>query len=35
MNGVTQLLNAMGHGDPHAASRLLPLGYNEPRKLVE
>jgi hypothetical protein len=26
---VTQLLTAFEHGDPHAASRLLPLGYDE------
>jgi hypothetical protein len=24
-NDVTQLLRALGQGDPHAASRLLPL----------
>jgi hypothetical protein len=29
MNDVTQLLNALGQGDPHAASRLLPLVYEE------
>ena len=29
MNDVTQLLIALGQGDPHAASRLLPLGYDE------
>ena len=30
---VTQLLNALEQGDPHAASRLLPLVYDELRKL--
>jgi hypothetical protein len=29
MNDVTQLLNALGQGDPHAASRLLPVVYEE------
>jgi hypothetical protein len=29
MNDVTQLLSALGQGDPHAASRLLPLFYDE------
>jgi hypothetical protein len=29
MNDVTRLLNALEQGDPHAASRLLPLGYEE------
>jgi hypothetical protein len=33
MNGVTQPLSALGQGDPHAASRLLPLVY-ELRKLA-
>jgi hypothetical protein len=27
MNEVTQLLSALGQGDPHAAGRLLPLVY--------
>jgi hypothetical protein len=26
---VTQLLSALGQGDPHATSRLLPLVYDE------
>jgi RNA polymerase sigma factor (TIGR02999 family) len=34
MHEVTQLLNALDHGDPHAASRLLPLVYDELRKLA-
>ena len=34
MHDVTQLLTALGHGDPHAASRLLRLGYDELRKLA-
>jgi hypothetical protein len=31
---VTQLLNALGQDDPHAASRLRPLAYDEARKLA-
>jgi hypothetical protein len=31
---VAQLLSAQGQGDPHAASRLLPLVYDELRKLA-
>jgi hypothetical protein len=31
---VTALLSALGQGDPHAASRLLPLAYKELRKLA-
>ena len=31
MNDVTQLLSALGRGDPHAASRLLPLVRGSPR----
>jgi hypothetical protein len=31
---VTQLLSALGQGDPHAASWLLRLVYDELRKLV-
>jgi hypothetical protein len=27
-------LSALDHGDPHAASRLLPLVYDELRKLA-
>jgi hypothetical protein len=34
MHEVTQLLNALGQGDPHAASRLLPLVYEELRRLA-
>jgi RNA polymerase sigma factor (TIGR02999 family) len=34
MTDVTQLLNALEQGDPHAASRLLPLVYDELRKLA-
>ncbi len=34
MNDVTQLLNAIDHGDPHAADQLLPLVYDELRRLA-
>ena len=34
MQDLTQLLNALEQGDPHAASRLLPLVYDELRKLA-
>jgi hypothetical protein len=34
INNVPQLLNALGHGDPHAPSRLLPLAYEGLRRLV-
>jgi hypothetical protein len=34
MNHVTQLLSALGQGDPHAASRLLPLVYDELSRLA-
>jgi hypothetical protein len=34
MTNVTQLLNALEHGDPQAARRLLPLVYDELRKLA-
>jgi RNA polymerase sigma factor (TIGR02999 family) len=34
MTGVTQILNAIEHGDPHAADQLLPLVYDELRKLA-
>jgi hypothetical protein len=34
MNQVTELLNALGQGDPHAAGGLLPLVYDERRKLA-
>src|SRR5262245_39524047 len=34
MNDVTSLLNAIELGDPQAAARLLPLVYDELRKLA-
>jgi RNA polymerase sigma factor (TIGR02999 family) len=34
MNDVTQILNAIEHGDPHAADQLLPLVYDELRRLA-
>ncbi len=34
MNDVTQLLNAIEQGDPHAANLLLPLVYDELRRLA-
>jgi hypothetical protein len=34
MNDVTPLLSALGQGDPRAASRLLPLIYEELHKLA-
>jgi RNA polymerase sigma factor (TIGR02999 family) len=34
MPEVTQLLTAMDQGDPHAASQLLPLVYDEFRRLA-
>jgi DNA-directed RNA polymerase specialized sigma24 family protein len=34
MPDVTQLLNAIDAGDPHAAEQLLPLVYEELRKLA-
>ncbi len=34
MNEATQILNAIGEGDPRAASQLLPLVYGELRKLA-
>src|SRR4051794_14355442 len=34
MSEVTQLLNAIQDGDPHAASQLLPLVYDELRRLA-
>jgi RNA polymerase sigma factor (TIGR02999 family) len=34
MPDVTQLLNAVAGGDPHAAAQLLPLVYDELRKLA-
>ena len=34
MHAVTQLLNAIDNGDPQAAGQLLPLVYDELRKLA-
>ena len=34
MNEVTRILSAIEQGDPHAAEQLLPLVYNELRKLA-
>jgi hypothetical protein len=34
MNEVTRILDAIGGGDPHAAGRLLPLVYDELRRLA-
>jgi RNA polymerase sigma factor (TIGR02999 family) len=34
MNDVSQILDAISGGDPHAASQLLPLVYDELRKLA-
>jgi hypothetical protein len=34
MREVTHLLSTLGRGDPHAASQLLPLVYEELRKLA-
>jgi RNA polymerase sigma factor (TIGR02999 family) len=34
MNEVTLILSAIEHGDPHAAEQLLPLVYDELRKLA-
>ena len=34
MEDVTRLLNAIDHGDPQAAARLLPLVYEELRRLA-
>src|SRR4051794_8086697 len=34
MNDVTRILSAIEHGDPQAAERLLPLVYDELRKLA-
>src|SRR5262245_28346846 len=34
MSDVTHILNAMDAGDPHAAAQLLPLVYDELRKLA-
>ena len=34
MNDVTRLLSAVAHGDPTAAEQLLPLVYDELRRLA-
>jgi RNA polymerase sigma factor (TIGR02999 family) len=34
MSEVTRILSAIGQGDPHAAEQLLPLVYDELRKLA-
>jgi hypothetical protein len=34
MNEVTRILSAVGQGNPHAAKQLLPLVYEELRKLA-
>src|SRR5947209_4158786 len=34
MDAITQVLDAIEQGDPHAAERLLPLVYDELRKLA-
>jgi RNA polymerase sigma factor (TIGR02999 family) len=34
MTGVTRILSAIDQGDPHAAEQLLPLVYDELRKLA-
>jgi RNA polymerase sigma factor (TIGR02999 family) len=34
MSDVTRVLSAIEHGDPHAAEQLLPLVYDELRKLA-
>jgi RNA polymerase sigma factor (TIGR02999 family) len=34
MSNVTRILSAFDHGDPHAAEQLLPLVYDELRKLA-
>jgi RNA polymerase sigma factor (TIGR02999 family) len=34
MNDVTQILSALAQGDPHAAHQLLPLVYDELRRLA-
>src|ERR1700757_4176669 len=35
MNDVTRVLSAIDHGDPHAADQLLPLVYDELRRLAK
>src|SRR5262245_56707392 len=34
MDAISEVLNAIGQGDPHAASQLLPLVYDELRQLA-
>jgi RNA polymerase sigma factor (TIGR02999 family) len=34
MDAITQVLSAIEHGDPHAAEQLLPLVYQELRRLA-
>ncbi len=34
MDAITQVLNAIEQGDPHAAEQLLPLVYEELRQLA-
>ena len=34
MASISRVLNAIEHGDPHAAEQLLPLVYEELRKLA-
>src|SRR5438270_4083491 len=34
MSDITHILSAIEHGDPHAAKQLLPLVYDELRKLA-
>jgi RNA polymerase sigma factor (TIGR02999 family) len=34
MSDITHILSAIDHGDPHAAEQLLPLVYDELRKLA-
>ena len=34
MSDVTRILSAIQHGDPHAANQLLPLVYDELRRLA-
>jgi RNA polymerase sigma factor (TIGR02999 family) len=34
MNDVTRILSNLAHGDPHAAAQLLPLVYEELRRLA-
>ena len=34
MSEVTRILSAIEHGDPHAAAQLMPLVYDELRRLA-